>query len=231
MTVPTGAITNTAVSLVKAVNNPSLSNVLAVSTTASLATGNPNTTRIVTNSAGLVNSAANLLQNGSARNAQNTLNSAVKLAQGFLDPKTAGVVGSIAGGLNQIFGILGGPGGGGGGGNKPIALHTESLPKQDMKSAYAEQRDVVFSFVRMDGAFGVDDGGLDGVAAALSGQGALAQNTSLAIGGQLNSVTGSSDASTSGPGSLPGATLGATSPTATRFVPRKTASGVELVPQ
>jgi hypothetical protein len=148
MSTPFGALANTAVSLAKASKNPTLTNIVAIAPVAAqTATGNTSLNTNVTNGAALVGSAGRLLKNGSAFETVNAVNTAVRFAQGFLDPKTKATVGAITGGLNQIFG-LGGLGFGLGG--KPVALHTESLASQSMASAYSEGNDVVFSFVRAD---------------------------------------------------------------------------------
>lgn len=170
MSTPYGALANTAVSLAKTTKNPTISNIVAIAPVATqIDTGNVNLNSAVTNGASLIGSASQLLSSGSSYEAVSTVNTAVRLAQGFLDPKTAATVGAIAGGLNQLFGIgsvFGGALGiGAAGGNKPIALHTESLPSQDMASAYSEKNDVVFTFVRADsniptGATG-DGSGID----------------------------------------------------------------------
>lgn len=203
MTIPVGAISNTAVSLVNAVSSPSLSNIVAVAPQAAqIAAGNANLNAAVTNGANLTRAAATLLQSGSPFAVGNTINSAVRLAQGFLDPNTASTVGQVSGGLNQIFGVGGvlSPFGVGvGRGNKPVGLHTDSLTSQDMTAAFSEGNDVVFSFVRLDSGsasetgfwdgsggidwnsgFNVDDSGLN---VSLSGSSALKSELSpLAVG-------------------------------------------------
>lgn len=154
MSTPYGALANTAVSLAKASKNPTLTNIVAIAPVATqIAAGNVSLNASVTNGANLVGSAGRLLKNGSAFETVNAVNSAVRFAQGFLDPNTKATVGAISGGLNQVFGlggVLGGSLFGGAQGNKPVALHTDSLASQDMASAYSEGNDVVFSFVRAD---------------------------------------------------------------------------------
>jgi len=159
MAQPNGAIINSAVSLIKTVRDPSVSNVVAAATDVVAIGNNPTANNAVTNAGPLITSTFTALTQGQPLNPLNTVNQAVKLATGFMDPKTAGLVGSVSGGLNQLFGVGGALspassllGLGVGGGNKPVALHTETLPSQNMKSAYSEGKDVVFSFVRANSA-------------------------------------------------------------------------------
>lgn len=155
MSTPYGALANTAVSLAKASKNPTLTNIVAIAPVAAqIADGNLSLNTNVTNGAALIGSAGRLLKNGSAFETVNTVNTAVRFAQGFLDPNTRATVGAITGGLNQLFGINGvfGPalGIGAAKGNKPVALHTESMKAQKMSSAYSEGNEVIFSLVRAD---------------------------------------------------------------------------------
>lgn len=189
MATPLGPIINTAVSLVNSVKNPSLSNVAAVSTTAVQITGNPTTTASVVNGSGLALNAITLLNSGTPLAGRNVVNSATRLAQGFLDPNTAGIVGQVSGGINQLFNLFGGPAFGGFAGTKPVALHTDSLTKQNMGAAYSESKDVVFTFVRMDSLTAdAEAGGLDfGVSPELS------SGFSIDAEGLVNNPIGSVD--------------------------------------
>lgn len=155
MAIPAGAIVNTAVSLVDAGKNPSVSNVVGLTTNAVSLFNNPEANKTAQAASPLVSSLANTLVGGTPFNALNVSNQAVKLAQGFLDPATADIVGSVSSGLNQLFGtsgILNPIGISGGGGNKPIGLRTDTMASQPMKSAYSPGQDVVFSFVRAGSA-------------------------------------------------------------------------------
>ena len=155
MAVPAGAIVNTAVSLISATENPSVSNVVGLTTDAVAIFNNSEANITAQAAAPLVSSLANTLIGGSPFNALNVSNQAVRLAQGFLDPETASIVGSVSSGLNQIFGaggILNPIGISGSSGNKPIGLRTETMATQPMKSAYSPGQDVAFSFVRAGSA-------------------------------------------------------------------------------
>ena len=155
MAVPAGAIVNTAVSLVSATENPSVSNVVGLTTDAVAIFNNSEANITAQTAAPLVSSLANTLIGGSPFNALNVSNQAVRLAQGFLDPETANIVGSVSSGLNQIFGaggLLNPLGISGSSGNKPIGLRTETMTAQPMKSAYGPGQDVAFSFVRAGSA-------------------------------------------------------------------------------
>ena len=155
MTVPIGAIVNTAVSLVDATVNPSISNVVGLTTDAVAIFNNPEANKTAQAASPLVSSLANTLIGGSPFNALNVSNQAVKLAQGFLDPETADIVGSVSGGLNQLFGSGGALSPiniGGQKGNKPIGLRTDTMATQPMQSAYSPGQDVAFSFVRAGSA-------------------------------------------------------------------------------
>ena len=155
MAVPAGAIVNTAVSLISATENPSVSNVVGLTTDAITIFNNSEANITAQAAAPLVSSLANTLIGGSPFNALNVSNQAVRLAQGFLDPETASIVGSVSSGLNQIFGaggILNPIGISGLSGNKPIGLRTETMATQPMRSAYSPGQDVAFSFVRAGSA-------------------------------------------------------------------------------
>ena len=153
MAVPSGAIVNTAVSLVDTVSSPSVSNVVGLTTDSVALFSNSEANQTAQTAAPLVSSLANTLVGGSPFNALNVSNQAVRLAQGFLDPETSDIVGSVSGGLNQLFGGgLNVIGVGGLSGNKPIGLRTETMTAQPMNSAYSPGQDVVFSFVRAGSA-------------------------------------------------------------------------------
>ena len=211
MSVPYGAIVTSAVSLTQAVKNPSATNLVGATTQLASLGNNQAVTNSVNAGASLAASFAALGQ-GRPFDVLNGVNQAVRLASGFMDPKAAAITSSVLSGANMLFG-----GGGvfGATGNKPYALHTESLSSQSMSSAYGEQNDVVFSFVRANSAteeamFGVDDGGLNSVADNLSGKGALASpgsglsksigSVSPASQGLKTSYTGASVASPSSTG-------------------------------
>ena len=152
MAVPVGAISNTALSLVGAIQKPTASNVVGAITNSVSIANNPGANKLAQGAAPLLTSAVTALGGGAPFDTINGINQAVKLASGFMDPKTAAIAGSVSSGINALFGANGlfnpmsprGPGG-----NKPIALHTETMAAQPMKSAYSEGQDVVFSFVRM----------------------------------------------------------------------------------
>lgn len=159
MAVPSGAIVNTVISLAKTTSEPSVSNVVGAASSAIEIFGNPEANTLAKSASPLVSSLANTLVGGSPFNALNATNQAVKLAQGFLDPQTANIVGSVSSGLNQLFGLGGvfNPFGiGGAGGNKPSALRTDTMTAQPMKAAYGEGQDVAFSFVRAGSALESD---------------------------------------------------------------------------
>lgn len=224
MSIPTGAIVNNAVSLVKGVKNPSLSNVAAVAKSAVQATGSANSTSVVTNAASLTGQALSLLDSGTPLAGRNVINSATRLAQGYLDPNTSGTVGQILGGVNQLFGLFGG--GAGFGGAKPIALHSDSLAGQSMAAAYSTGKDVVFTLVRMDSGTASEQDptqGLDAASTNLSGTGALASNIDgLSVGGGLaGGLSGYTGKITGNPlGSISGASIGNIAPTKTQFSPQ-----------
>jgi hypothetical protein len=172
MAIPSGAISNTVVSLAKAGVQPTASNVVGVVTDAVTVANNPRANQVVQGAAPLVTSAIRTLGSGAPFDPINGINQAVRLATGFMDPKTAAIAQSVSSGINALFGANGvfnpmrasGPPG-----NKPIALHTETLAAQDMSSAYGEGRDVVFSFVRANAALeGAISGSSDPVANLLA---------------------------------------------------------------
>jgi hypothetical protein len=148
MSVPFGAITTSAVSLVSGVKNPTATNLVGAATQLASLGNNQKVTNSVNAGASLAASFVALGQ-GRPFDTLGGVNQAVRLASGFMDPKTAAITNSVLTGVNMLFGgggVFGAPG------NKPYALHTDSLPSQDMGGAYGEGNDVVFSFVRADAA-------------------------------------------------------------------------------
>lgn len=190
MSIPYGAIVTSAVSLVQSIKNPSASNVVGA-TTQFTSLGNNQPVTNTANAGATLGATFTSLGQGRPLDARNGVNQAVRLASGFMDPKTAAIASSVLSGANMLFGGGGGLSLLGFGGNKPYALHTDSLPSQSMSGAYSEGNDVVFSFVRANAAteeamWGTDDGGLNKTADNLSGTGALASG-----GSGLNKSIGS----------------------------------------
>ena len=163
MAVPIGAISNTSISLVGAIKNPTASNVVGAITDAVSIANNPGANKLAQGAEPLLTSVANTIGGGAPFNPINGINQAVRLATGSMDPRTAAIAGSVSSGINALFGANGvfnpmsptGPPG-----NKPIALRTETMAAQNMASAYSEGQDVVFSFVRAGSTLQkeVDDG-------------------------------------------------------------------------
>ena len=166
MAIPFGAVSQSALSLTRAATSPSLSNVVGAATlvtTTGVSSAASNTLRgatqayqtntTITRAAPLLTSALTSLGQGAPFNALNGFNQGVKLATGFLDPKTSGIVNSVAGVVGGLFGPVGPLRGllgmGSAPGRKPVALHTDSMVQQKMESAYAESKDVIFTFVRV----------------------------------------------------------------------------------
>jgi len=148
MSIPFGALVTSAVSLTKSVKNPSATNLVGATTQLTSLGNNQAVTNSVNAGVGLAAGFAALGQ-GRPVSTLGGVNQAVRLASGFMDPKTAAIASSVLSGVSRLFG-----GGGvfGATGNKPYALHTDSLSSQSMASAYGEQNDVVFSFVRANAA-------------------------------------------------------------------------------
>ncbi|MFZ9244572.1 MAG: hypothetical protein ACO22S_05655 [Burkholderiaceae bacterium] len=198
MSTPIGAITTSAISLVKGVKDPTKSNIVGAATQLASLGNNQKVTNSVNAGVGLLTSAYQSLGQGKPFDTLGGLNQAVRLASGFTDPKTAAIASSVLGGINMLFG-----GGGvlGMQGNKPYALHTESMKAQSMASAYGEQNDVVFTFVRAGSS----------LEEAVSGGDAAATN-------QASTATASSTIGKTSPpsNSLAGRYQGPNSPTARR---------------